>query len=343
MRLFIIFGVLFVRLYCKYTTLFVYSKHFWLKNAVIDKVFLITDNRVSMEKSMKIRKVVDYLRYNNFISSQQNLAEKLVVNRSTLSSAINGNEKYMDTVIRKLLFVFPDINPDFLLGDSEVMMKSDAESVTPRNAITGEPIEAKEVDAEEVADTAVSVIPRRIFNKPEVDVYEYAEENKKNLPTLEVANILEGVQIAIHPSDDSMYPNIYANDYLLVRRVPQGARITDGKVYYINTHSRGGFVRRFYQHGEGKEAYFEGLADNAEVFPPAKIAMDDIISISAIICILRKDIHAPADRSHSKQIEQSNAHISQLITEIGKAGERAGKAGERTDRLIEMMMEQMKK
>lgn len=294
-----------------------------------------------MEKHEKLRKVVDYYKFNGIVASDSAFANRICINRTSLSQAINGSLSYLDAAIRKTLFAFPDINPDFLLGDSEVMMKADAESVTPRNAITGEPIEAEEVDAEEVADTAVSVIPRRIFNKPEVDVYEYAEENKDNLPTLEVANILEGVQIAIHPSDDSMYPNIYANDYLLVRRVPQGARITDGKVYYINTHSRGGFVRRFYQHGEGKEAYFEGLADNAEVFPPAKIAMDDIISISAIICILRKDIHAPVDRSHSKQIEQSNAHISQLITEIGKMGERADKAGERTDRLMEFLINKM--
>lgn len=296
-----------------------------------------------MEKHEKLRQVFYFYRVKEKIRNQKDFAKTIGVDEGSVSKAFQGNPTYLYNVIRKTLNAFTDINPDFLLGDSEVMLKAKAESVTPRNAITGEPIEAEEVEAEEVADTAVSVIPRRIFNKPEVDVYEYAEENKESLPTLEVANILEGVQIAIHPSDDSMYPNIYANDYLLVRRVPQGARITDGKVYYINTHSRGGFVRRFYQHGEGEEAYFEGLADNAEVFPPAKIAMDDIISISAIICILRKDIHAPIDRSHSKQIEQSNTHISQLITEIGKAGERADKAGERTDRLIEMMMEQMKK
>lgn len=296
-----------------------------------------------MEKHEKLRQLFYYYRVKGEIRNQKDFAKTIGVDEGSVSKALQGNPTYIYNVIRKTLNAFTDINPDYLEGDSEVMMKSEVESVTPRNAITGEPIEAEEVDAEEVADTAVSVIPRRIFNKPEVDVYEYAEENKENLPTLEVANILEGVQIAIHPSDDSMYPNIYANDYLLVRRVPQGARITDGKVYYINTHSRGGFVRRFYQHGEGKEAYFEGLADNAEVFPPAKIAMDDIISISAIICILRKDIHAPVDRSHSKQIEQSNAHISQLITEIGKAGERADKARESTDRLIEMMIEQMKK
>lgn len=294
-----------------------------------------------MEKHEKLRQLFYYYRVKEKIRNQKDFAKTIGVDEGSVSKAFQGNPTYLYNVIRKTLFAFPDINPDFLLGDSEVMMKADAESVTPRNAITGEPIEAEEVDAEEVTDTAVSVIPRRIFNKPEVDVYEYAEENKENLPTLEVANILEGVQIAIHPSDDSMYPNIYANDYLLVRRVPQGARITDGKVYYINTHSRGGFVRRFYQHGEGKEAYFEGLADNAEVFPPAKIAMNDIISISAIICILRKDIHAPVDRSHTKQIEQSNAHISQLITEIGKMGDRADKAGERTDRLMEFLINKM--
>lgn len=294
-----------------------------------------------MEKSIKIRKVVDFLRYSKQIDSQQMLAEKLVVNRSTLSSAINGNERYVDTVIRKLLFCFPEINPDFLLGDSEVMLKAEAESVTPRNAITGEPIEAEDVDAEKVADTSVSVIPRRIFNKPEVDIYEYANANTGSLPTLEAASILKDVEIAIHPSDDSMHPNICANDYLLVRRVPKDARITDGKVYCFDTYSRGGFVRRFYQRGEGEDAYFEGVADNSDIFPPAKIALSDINSISEVICILRKEIHSPNGLSQSKQIEQSNTHISRLITEVGKAGERADKAGERTDKLLELLFNKL--
>ena len=298
----------------------------------------LTERKRVMEKHEKLRQLFYFYRVNGKIKNQKDFANFIGVDEGSVSKALQGNPSYLYNVIRKTNQAFPDANPDFLEGDSEIMMKADLCEV---NEMQSEQVE--NIPAEEVPETSVSVIPRRVFNQPEVDIYEYANANTGSLPTLEVASILKDVEIAIHPSDDSMHPNIYANDYLLVRRVPKDALITDGKVYCFDTYSRGGFVRRFYQRGEGENAYFEGVADNSDIFPPAKIALSDINSISEVICILRKEIHSPSGFSQSKQIEQSNTHISRLITEVGKMGERADKADERTDRLIEMMMVQMKK
>ena len=293
---------------------------------------------------MKIRKVVDYLRYNNFINSQQNLAEKLVVNRSTLSSAINGNEKYMDTVIRKLLFAFPDINPDFLLGDSEVMLKSEAESVTPRNAITGEPIEAEDKPAEDVEEVqALPIVGIDLMKQRDINTFDYVDDNYDSLNKLRLGKVMERTTLVIQTYNDSMAQSIAPTDFLFVQKLGNPAhKIKEGDVYYIDTKSRGGIVRRCYYGSE--PGVIEGRADNAQLYPTVLIPEDDINDVGVIIGSFRFALPSASEAiNFAKQLNAKDEHITTLLGQLDRAGERADKAGERADRLIEMMMEQIKK
>lgn len=71
-----------------------------------------------MDKKKNLKKVLAYLTFLEKVESQKDLAEKIGVNSTNLSSAMNGNEMYLTNgLFKKILAKFPEtdfiINNDF--------------------------------------------------------------------------------------------------------------------------------------------------------------------------------------------------------------------------------------
>lgn len=74
-----------------------------------------------MTRQEKLKRILSYLKGNRIISTQKDLAIILDIDKTNLSSALNGNERYLtDNLFDKILEKFPEVayiietnNPSF--------------------------------------------------------------------------------------------------------------------------------------------------------------------------------------------------------------------------------------
>jgi plasmid maintenance system antidote protein VapI len=72
----------------------------------------------------RLKKAIDYLKFNNNIKNQDDLAEKMEYNRSSVSQAINGDERYLtDTFILNFCRKFKNINEEWIRTGSGEMLQ----------------------------------------------------------------------------------------------------------------------------------------------------------------------------------------------------------------------------
>lgn len=291
-----------------------------------------------MEKHEKLRQLFYYYRVKGKIRNQKDFAKTIGVDEGSVSKAFQGNPTYLYNVIRKTLNAFTDINPDYLEGDSEVMLKSEAESVTPRNAITGEPIEAEDKPVEDVEEVqALPIVDIDLMKQRDINTFDYVDDNYDSLNKLRLGKVMERTTLVIQTYNDSMGQAIAPTDYLFVQKLGNPAhKIKEGDVYYIDTKSRGGIVRRCYYGSE--PGIIEGRADNAQLYPTVLIPENDINDIGVIIGSFRFALPSASEAiNFAKQLNAKDEHITTLLGQLDKAGERADKAGERHDKLLELL------
>lgn len=76
-----------------------------------------------MDKQRKLKKILAYLTFLEKVESQKELAEKIGVNSTNLSSAMNGNEMYLTNgLFKKILAKFPEI--DFIINNDSTHNKN---------------------------------------------------------------------------------------------------------------------------------------------------------------------------------------------------------------------------
>jgi hypothetical protein len=69
-----------------------------------------------MKKLERLETAIAYLKGKRIIKSQQDIADAMEFNKSSVSQAIQGNEKYFtDSFLKKFCVSFSEINPDWLL------------------------------------------------------------------------------------------------------------------------------------------------------------------------------------------------------------------------------------
>lgn len=86
-----------------------------------------------MTKKERLNEVYQHLKSKGYVHTQVEFAKKIGYNKTNMSSAFAGNEKYLtDSLFRKVCEVFPEINYDWLLTGFGNMLKSD--SIVPHSA-----------------------------------------------------------------------------------------------------------------------------------------------------------------------------------------------------------------
>ena len=76
-----------------------------------------------MEKLKRIKEAIAYLKGIQIISFQKDIVKKMGVNKSSVSQALNGHEKYLtDSFIEKFASVF-ELNEEWLLTGEGKMLK----------------------------------------------------------------------------------------------------------------------------------------------------------------------------------------------------------------------------
>ena len=79
-----------------------------------------------------IKKAFDYLVFKGVITTRADFADAISYNRTNLSSAMNGNEKYLsDSLMNKISQAFPEFDKNWLLTGEGAMLKVSAATMTP--------------------------------------------------------------------------------------------------------------------------------------------------------------------------------------------------------------------
>ena len=87
-----------------------------------------------MDKSVRLNEAYEWLRYRKLVSSKREFAEHIGIDKTNLSSAFNGMEKYLtDNLFIKISEAFPELNQDWLLTGEGNMLKEQSVSTYYEN------------------------------------------------------------------------------------------------------------------------------------------------------------------------------------------------------------------
>ena len=89
-----------------------------------------------MERSERMKKAYEYLRFQGLAGTQEDVADMLNRQRTNVSSALNGNPKYLtDKFIEDFCKTFGTINPNWLITGEGSMLISDGKDTSVQQAV----------------------------------------------------------------------------------------------------------------------------------------------------------------------------------------------------------------
>lgn len=184
-------------------------------------------------RKFRLEKAFEHLRYIGEVQTKKSFAQILGVNYSNLSSAFNGEERYLtDNLFQRISDKFPIFNLNWLLTEDGEMLNDDNSESKNNTLKDAELVEVEEVDTTPAKQEKefrsyfkkdkVVMVP--LYNMDSVGGFdsenqvlpseeEYVEEY---VPFL---NALPD-DFACHASGDSMLPRIPSGSILLLRCVP---------------------------------------------------------------------------------------------------------------------------
>lgn len=78
------------------------------------------------DRSKRLNEVFRYLRYKGKVSTQKSFAESIGADKSNMSSALKGMEKYLtDGLLKRVVDVYPEINRIWLMTGCGSMLESE--------------------------------------------------------------------------------------------------------------------------------------------------------------------------------------------------------------------------
>ena len=88
-----------------------------------------------MEKKDRLTKVFEWLRYEKIISTKKEFAERIKVDKTNLSSAFSGVDKYLtDSLFNKIADNFPEFDRNWLMtGEGEMLKPSVSQTAVGDN------------------------------------------------------------------------------------------------------------------------------------------------------------------------------------------------------------------
>lgn len=315
----------------------------------------------------RLRKVFDYLVFKGLFKTQGEFADIIATNKTNLSSAMNGNEKYLsDSLFQKIHTSFPDLNREWLLYGEGEMLKVPATltvfhpttaeqqelsdgvdmSVVPAEVVeeikaeVAEEIKAEiieeireEIKEEIKQEEAITVIPVEIANQVDVDIKKYIEENESELEKLTPSDLTGDVDGVEKIRKDSMSPAFVPGDRVFIKFLKHKSHIIDGTIYYFNLRNRPTMIRQVKIEGDKLRL----IAFNSQ-YSDIITDFDNVLRVAEVNGMYRSfftNQYSEAESVRRKKDEQ----IDNLIQEVVKAGYRVDKMMEQMSLLVHHAIE----
>ena len=77
-----------------------------------------------MNENQRVKKVIEVLKQNKYIRNQQDFAERIGADKSTISQVVNGKISVPNNLFGKISKAFPQFNIEWLLNDEGEMLKT---------------------------------------------------------------------------------------------------------------------------------------------------------------------------------------------------------------------------
>lgn len=248
----------------------------------------------------------EFIHRNNI--KQKDLAEYLGIGKAHVSTLVNGRTALPKKHLHRLIHNNQGWDTTPLLG---------AASTDNQNC--------QECDCQEVCDSP-RLLPAEVVNSPDLDIYEWYQDNCERAEPLNVDRLASGSDFAIRVKSDMMYPRIKPNDIIYVQRLDPNERILDNTCYFIDT-KEGAFVG--FLRVEDEHVLCSGLSGKNV----ATLHEDEVYGVYRIKSQIssypvRNDGRA-ADmnmKSLISRLESSDERTDKLLEELVRAGERVDRA-----------------
>lgn len=174
-----------------------------------------------MNENQRVKKVIEVLKQGKYIRNQQDFAERIGTDKSTISQVVNGKISVPNNLFGKISKAFPQFNIEWLLNDKGEMLKSS----------TAASMGSSMLRQAEPGPYTVPLIPISAqggsFNDFVVSV--------KDSDCEKVISPVRQVDFALTVTGDSMAPEYPSGSQVLVRKVDEKAFIEWGRVYVLDT------------------------------------------------------------------------------------------------------------
>nr|DAO79839.1 MAG TPA: putative transcriptional regulator [Caudoviricetes sp.] len=165
-----------------------------------------------MERVDRFKKAFEYLRYNGLATTQLDVAKKMGSQRSNISSALNGNERYLtDNLLAKFNEAFGGIfDVNWLINGEGSMLKGTAPTISPVKSYIRENL----VNVPYVPAVAKASFVESLYDTTyDMDSYGVMPEDGEDL--------MSGDYIVYQINGDSMAPNIPNTSKVLAKKIPE--------------------------------------------------------------------------------------------------------------------------
>lgn len=255
---------------CKCTTIFQHSNIFSTK---IKQNYIMT----TTEKQDMLNLAYETALQMGLCATKSEFADLLKVNRSGLSSALNGNEKYLtDSLVAKVMKAMQNLCPKVSVTGS------------PNSNVAGGNLTIQNLAADEQAQPEgemIPVIPINIYKESEVNIAEYIKENDVHMSP--AVKQFPKTTCFYTVATMAMYPHFHQGDILALKEVRKSAPIINGEVYAVDTVELGILVRFIYDRGDSIEMR---CSENSPRFESFTIKKEDIYGYYRVVGLVRTNI-----------------------------------------------------
>lgn len=224
-----------------------------------------------MNKKDRLLDIFERLRYEKVLSTKKEFAERIGFDKTNLSSAFGGSEKYLtDNLFNKIADAFPQFDRVWLLtGEGEMLKNSIQDISTDRQEVTLVPLLPVSAQGGSLNDFVVSV-------------------RKEDCEKL--ISPIKGADFAIMISGDSMAPEYPSGSKVLVKKINSKSFIEWGRCYLLDT-CNGSIVKKLSPPVENDEVfgkdYFTCVSVNPDpLYSPFRVPTCDVYGIYRVMMLL---------------------------------------------------------
>ncbi|MDR1881773.1 MAG: S24 family peptidase [Prevotella sp.] len=229
------------------------------------------------EKSDILNEAYEYLRSLGKIHTKKEFAEQIEFDKTNLSSAFSGSERYLtDGLFKKICDTYPELfNIDYFVNGKGEMLKN--QSILKEQQYFGE----KQPRYKTVPLLPIDAVAG--FPSEDIMGINYADCEQYRVPEFEMS----GCEFVIRVSGSSMYPKYSNGDLLACKKIPAITFFQWGKVYVLDT-VQGALVKRLFEDKENSDNII-CQSDNKENYPAFSLPKNEIRSLSIVLGVIRME------------------------------------------------------